>query len=280
MVQRAIGERHLVLMFDESLRLEEVVGQERLPRSIFYELRQLMHNEPQISFIYSLATPVETLLPEFQEMFKDALTLHVTYFSSKVARALVTEPVGEFYELSDRAIRYLLAFTGNHAYFTQAVCETLFYSWKRQPFKQVTYTEILAVRDEAIDSTMNNLLYLWIEATIAEKFVLAAIAAMKPGPDIRALDRHLKQAEIYLNQGHIKRALKGLYQREIIDSTTHPRIHLGMLRDWLRYAKSLRLVRGKFREYLPPVPPHGEPQIQPALTVALTRPWVREPARV
>jgi AAA+ ATPase superfamily predicted ATPase len=88
MVQGAIGERRLLLMFDESLLLEEVVAQEKLPRSIFDELRQLMHNDFQISFIYSLAAPVSTLLPEFQEMFKDALTLHVTYFCQKVARAL------------------------------------------------------------------------------------------------------------------------------------------------------------------------------------------------
>lgn len=34
-VQSAIGNRRLVLMFDESMRLEEVVLQERLPKSIF-----------------------------------------------------------------------------------------------------------------------------------------------------------------------------------------------------------------------------------------------------
>ncbi len=278
MVQRAIGERHLVLMFDESLLIEEVVGRERLPLRIFDSLRQLMHVDRQVSFIYSLAAPVSTLLPEFQEMFKDALLLHVTYFSVPVARALVTEPVAEFYELDDEAIRYLLALSGKHPYFTQALCNTLFFRWKQQPFTQVTCAEILAVRDKAIDSTMNNLLYLWIEATVAEKFVLAAIAAMKPGPDMPALERKLKQEGIFLNKEHIKRALKGLHQREIIDSPIYPRIRLGMLRDWLRHAKSLRLVRGKFHEYLPPVPLNGESQIKPAQSKALTRPWVREPA--
>jgi hypothetical protein len=56
---------------------------------------------------------------------------------------------------------------------------------------------------------MNNLLYLWIEATVAEKFVLAAIAAMKPGPDLRALERRLKQEEVYLNKYHRKNSIKG-----------------------------------------------------------------------
>lgn len=279
MVQSAIGERRLVLMFDESLRLSEVVAEKRLSKSIFDDLRQLMHND-FISFIYSLAAPVSTLQPEFKEMLKDALTLHVTYFPEKVARALVTEPVAEFYQLSDTAIGHLLSLTGSQPYFTQAFCESFFFQWKRQPFKQATSADILAVRDKAIDSTMNNLLYLWIEPTVAEKLVLAAIAGMKPGPDIRALERRLKEECIYLNKEHIKRALKGLHQREIIDSPIYPRIHLGMLRDWLRYAKNLRSVRGTFHEYLPPVPTGGQSQISPALTVGLTKPWVREPARV
>jgi hypothetical protein len=277
MVQSAIGERRLVLMFDESLRFEEVVIQERLPFSIFDDLRQLMQNEAQISFIYSLASPVSTLLPEFQKMFKDALTLHVTYFSQKVARALVTEPVAEFCEFSDAAIRYLLAFSGNHPYFTQAVCETLFLRFP--PATRITCADILSIRGDVTNSTMNNLGYLWIEATVAEKFVLAAIAQLKPSVDMWALERHLRQAGIYLNKAHIKRALKGLHQREIIDSTTHPRIHLGILRDWLRYAKSLDLIRGQFYEYLPPMM-GNVPLLSPALTAALTKPWIREPAQV
>jgi hypothetical protein len=278
-VKEILGERRLVLMFDESIRFEEVVKQDRW--LLMNQLLTLMESEEQISFIYSLATPVFTLQPEYQEMLKNAFLLHVTYFSEKVARALVREPVAQFYQFSDTAIKYLLTLTGRHPYFTQAICNKLFFRWERQQFKRATLADVEAVLDKTTNSYMINLSYLWIEATVAEKFVLGAIAEMEPDQaGVRTLDRHLRQASIYLGRSHIKRALKGLHQREIIDSPTHPRINLGILRYWLRYAKGLWLVSRKFREYLPPMPKgHTEPQLSPALTIALTKPWVRTPTR-
>jgi hypothetical protein len=186
--------------------------------------------------------------------------------------------VTEFYEFDEEAINYLLDLTGRHPYFTQAVCFMLFFHWKQQQFRRATCADVLAILGDTTNSTMNNLLYLWIEATIAEKFVLAAIAAISPSPDMWTLDRHLKQAGIHLGRKHIKMALKGLYQRELISSTTHPRINLGILRQWLRRAKGLWSVRQQFGEYLPPVLAHQEAGIEPVFTVALTTPWVRAQA--
>jgi hypothetical protein len=280
-VQSAIGERRLILMFDECMRLEDVIAQERLPTSIFDQFRSLMEQERHISVIYCLATVVSNLRPEFQEMLLNALSLHVTFLNEKAARALVTEPVTEFYEFDEEAINYLLDYTHRHPYFTQAFCRRVFFNWQDSQLTRATRADVLAALGKTTNSTMNNLGYLWIEATVAEKFVLAAIAEMEPEQaNVRSLDRHLRQASIYLGRSQIKRALKGLHQREVIDSLTHPRINLGILRYWLRGAKGLWLVSRKFREYLPPMPKgQTEPRLSPTLTVALTKPWVREPRK-
>lgn len=277
-VQSAIGQRRLVLMFDESMRLEEVVAEERLPKSIFHDLLTLMHSERQISFIYSLATLVSSLRPEYRAMLKEALTLHVTFLNDQAARALVTSPVAKFYEFDKEAEEYLLALTAHHPYFTQMLCRVLFDRWQRQQFRGATCTDVLAVVDKATNLAEINIHYLWQEATIAEKLVLVAMAEMKANRvSIPALDRHLKQATIYLGPKHIRNALRGLHQREIIDSSTHPSINMGMFRRWLRQAKSVSLVSEEFHEYLPPVPLNTRQEelgISPALRKALTRPWV------
>ena len=278
MTQAALGSRRLVLMFDESMRLEQVVAEERLPKSIFHDLLTLMHSERQISFIYSLATLVSNLQPEYRALFREALTLHVTFLNDQAARALVTEPVAKFYKFDEGAEEYLLALTAHHPYFTQMLCRALFRRWEQQRFRQARSADVLAVLDQAINSSSDNLNYLWIEATVAEKLVLAAMAEMKANRvSVRALDRHLKRATIYLGPKHIRNALRGLHQREIIDSSTYPRINMGMFRRWLRRAKSVSLVSEEFHEYLPPVPlntSQEEPEISPALRKALTRPWV------
>jgi len=279
MMQAALGSRRLVLMFDESMRLEQVVGEERLPKSIFHDLGALMHCERQISFIYSLATLVSNLRPEYRAMFREALTLHVTFLNDQAAHGLVTEPVAKFYKFDEDAEEYLLALTAHHPYFTQMLCLTLFYKWEQQHFRRATCPDILAVVDQATNSALLNIHYLWQEATIAEKLVLVAMAEMEANRvSVPALDRHLKRAGIYLGPSHIRSALRGLHQREIIDSSTPPRINMGMFRDWLSGAKDLWFVSQEFRDYLPPVPlntKQEEPEIEPARQKALTRPWVR-----
>jgi AAA+ ATPase superfamily predicted ATPase len=198
MVLSSIGPRRLVLMFDESLRLEEVMREERLPKSIFDDLLTLMEQQRQISFIYSLACVVSNLLPEHKAIFKVALSLHVTFLNEKAARALVTEPVAKFYEFDEDAIDYLLALTSRHAYFTQMLCSALFFRWKWQQLTRITAADVFALLNDAINSAMINIHYLWQEATIAEKVVLAAMAEMEADEvSVSTLERRIKQAGIY-----------------------------------------------------------------------------------
>lgn len=236
-----------------------------------------MEEERQISFIYSLASLVSSLRAEYRAMLREAFLLHVTFLNEQAAHALVTEPVAKFYEFDDEAEEYLLALTGSHAYFTQVICRTLFFRWEQQGFTRASSADVLAVLGNAINYS-DNLRYLWQEASIAEKFVLAAMAEMEANRvSVWALDRHLKRAGIYLGPKHIRNAFLGLHQREIIDSSTHPQINMGMFRRWLSRAKDLWFMSQEFRDYLPPVPLNAsqeEPDIEPALRNALTRPWV------
>ena len=83
-VRMALGGRCLLLMFDEAMRFQEAVVQNKLPKEIFAYLRSLIEHEHHLSFIFSLDRKVESLLPEYSRMLNVALTLHVSFISFNV----------------------------------------------------------------------------------------------------------------------------------------------------------------------------------------------------
>ncbi|MCP4536168.1 MAG: hypothetical protein GY832_03390 [Chloroflexi bacterium] len=242
----AIGERRLLLMFDEAVRFEETVLSGQLERDVFNYLRSLMQHEPDLSFIFSLGSKLEHMRPEYALLFNTALYIKVSFLDEVSARALITEPVSGLYIFEEDAINRLLTCTSRHPYFTQVLCHTLFTRWERERWNRVTPTQVDAVLDEATDLTIANLQYIWNEANRTEKLVLAALAEIKSGKaNVDTLLRHLEQGGTRLKRPKIVRALSELERRLVIDSSAHPRFCIALVYRWLAREKPLDWVRGE-----------------------------------
>jgi hypothetical protein len=254
-LRQAIGERRLLLMFDEATRLEEMVAAGRLERDVFDYLRSLMQHERGLSFIFSLSSKLEQMQQEYALMFNTALHLQVSFLDQAAAHALLTEPVADCYTFDDKAIEQLLALTSRHPYFTQLLCHALFSRWERERWMQVTPVQVNAVLDEAMDLSIANLQYIWNEANRAEKFVLAALAEMEPGQaDAATLNHRLEQENVHLEQAEVARALNGLARNEVLDSPARPCFSVELVRRWLAREKPLAWVREELQSSPPPAP--------------------------
>jgi len=248
----AIGERRLLLMFDETVRLEEAVSAGRLERDVFDYLRSLMQHERDLSFIFSLGSKLEHMQQEYALLFNVALNLTISFLDEDAARALVTEPVAGLYTFDDSAVEHLLTLTSRHPYFTQLLCHALFTHWEQEGWSRVTSNEVDAVLDEAGSLAVANLQYVWNEANRAEKFVLAALAEMEPGEmDAAALGRRLRRAGVRLGRAEVARALNSLARREVIISPAHPRFSVELIRRWLAREKPLAWVQEELRGLAP-----------------------------
>ncbi|HEY72811.1 MAG: hypothetical protein B6I35_05540 [Anaerolineaceae bacterium 4572_32.2] len=248
----AIGERRLLLMFDETVRLEEAVSAGRLERGIFDYLRSLMQHERDLSFIFSLGSKLEHMQQEYALLFNVALNLTVSFLDEDSAHALVTEPVADLYTFDDSAVEHLLTLTSRHPYFTQLLCHALFTHWEQEDWSRVTSNEVDAVLDEAGSLAVANLQYVWNEASRAEKFVLAALAGMGPGEvDAAALGRRLRRAGVRLGRAEVAHALNSLARREVIISPAHPRFSVELIRRWLTREKPLAWVQEELRDLMP-----------------------------
>ena len=71
-VWNLIGDRRLMLMFDEAVRLEEQVEAGRLGKDVFDYLRHLMQHGERLRFIYSLGSKIEQMKKEYSVLFNVA----------------------------------------------------------------------------------------------------------------------------------------------------------------------------------------------------------------
>ena len=170
-----IGDRRLLLMFDEAVRLEEQVQAGKLEIQVFDYLRHLMQHHPRLSFLFSLGSGLEEMQKEYAFLFNVALYKKISFLDRASAEALITKPVADRCPFQSQAVQRILEVTSGHPYFTQLICHSLFN--RCLDASSVTVSDVEQVLDEAVERGLAVLKHIWEESAPGEKAVLAAIAA-------------------------------------------------------------------------------------------------------
>ena len=170
-----IGDRHLLLMLDEAIRLEEQVKAGKLDIQVFDYLRHLMQHHPRLNFLFSLGSGLEEMQKEYAFLFNVALYKKISFLDRASAEALITEPVKGGCPFHPAAVERILDVTSGHPYFIQLICHSLFN--RCQGAGGVTLPDVEGVLDEAVERGLAVLKHVWEDSTPGEKAVLAALAA-------------------------------------------------------------------------------------------------------
>ena len=94
-VWEAIGDRHLLLMIDEALRLEEQVQAGKLEPQVFDHIRSLVQHSPRLNVIFSIGSRLTQLEGrEFEVLFNIALYKEISFLDRRSGEALITGPGG------------------------------------------------------------------------------------------------------------------------------------------------------------------------------------------
>src|SRR5215204_6342137 len=180
-VLEAIGNRHLVLMLDEVVRLQEQVEAGKMEKEIFVYLRHLMQHHERLTFLFSLGSGLEEMSKEYALLFNVALYKKISFLDHDAAVALIRQPVEELYEVEPGAVERILEITSGHPYFTQLICHGVFNRWQRTRTPRVGRDDVDAVIDEAVERGLAVLKHVWEDSTPGEKAVLAGMAALSEG---------------------------------------------------------------------------------------------------
>lgn len=236
-VREALGERRLVLLWDEYEELAQRVGSGVLGQEVYGYLRHLMQHQPQLGWVFA-GTHGLADLPgaHWTALFSGAAHRRVGRLDGESVRRLATEPAQGYLDYDDLALERLMSLTGGHPYFLQVLCHGLVLAANRNRRVFVAAEDVEAVAPAALDMAEAHLLALWRELAPAEQGVAVAAARLidrREPASAESIARLLPDEAAET----LDAALASLVQREVLTDDRRwggYRFVLDLQRRWMR----------------------------------------------
>jgi hypothetical protein len=181
-VRQTVGDRHLLIMFDEFEELESAVDRGNLDPSIFGFLRHLVQHSDNLSVIFCGTHRLEELASDYWSvLFNISLYRQIAFLEQSEALRLIQEPVAEYgMRYDDLALDKIWRVTAGHPYFLQLLCHSLVNRHNKTERNYITISDVNAALDEILASGEAHFVYLWTEATPEQRLILAVLSRMTP----------------------------------------------------------------------------------------------------
>lgn len=241
-VCQALGDKNLLLMFDEFEELQKRVEDGKLTADIFPYLRNLMQHERRVDFVFAGTHKLEELAAEYWSiLFNIAEYKKITFLDYAEVTRLVTQPVAPYgLEYDPLAIERIYQVTAGHPYFTQLVCHELVAYHNETRRSYLTTTEVNAALENIIERGEAHFKYIWAESSTSQRLVLLALAELLEANDAatsKDVEGVLHKRGRPLNGHDLPQALSSLESRDIL-MRADPRSNLyrfrvDLIRRWI-----------------------------------------------
>jgi cytoskeletal protein RodZ len=249
---QALSPRRMLLMFDETDRLEERIRDGDLPVDVFDYLRSLIQEQTQLNFLFTLGNRIEEVRAASSQLFNLAVYRKISFLDPDFAEDLITGPVTKHYTYTPEAIERIYRLTSGQPYYTQLLCHNVFSRWANEKPEQIDVDDVEAVLEDAIEQATPNLQFAWDDSSTVEKALLAALADRMPhyqaGVMRRNMDRALRREKMYPPVGDQTTGLKRLFERDINNNQEPYEFRVGLMQIWLSQYKHLEWVHEELGE--------------------------------
>jgi hypothetical protein len=246
-VWTAIGDRHILLMLDEVIRLQEQIEAGKLDKSVFEYLRHLMQHSDRLNFLFSLGSGLEEMAKEYAFLFNVGLYRKISFLTRDAATALITQPVKDYYKLEPSAVDRIFSITSGHPYFTQLLCHSLFNQWLQHRSPLIRADDVNPVLNEVVERGLAVLKQVWDDSTPGEKAVLAAMSAAmgkRSHPiGLAEIDRAWSGLEVVIPENEKARAMRSLIARDVIIGEDKYQFAIELQRMWIQKYEKLEWVK-------------------------------------
>lgn len=260
-VSQTIGNRHILVLFDEFEELETAVRRGRIDPAIFPYLRHLMQHTNNLSIIFCGTHRLEELAADYWNvLFNISLYKQVGFLERAEALRLIQEPIASFgMAYDDLALDKMWRVTAGHPYFLQLMCHSLVNRHNKLQKSYMTIADVNAALDEILNAGEAHFIYMWQEASPPERLVLTALSHMMPitghATPGELLD-YLETKGAMLMRPQVEQALHNLTLRDILQVVGDGdrmagrlyRWRLGLLGLWVEKFKSIRRVIDEWME--------------------------------
>ncbi len=176
----ALGEKRLLLLFDEFEELQGLVEAGHLGTGIFPFLRNLMQHEEKVDFLFSGTHKLEELAAEYWSiLFNIATYKKISFLEPDEVRRLITEPVAPYgMEYDPLAVEQILRVTAGHPFLTQLVCHEMVAYHNEVERSYLTVADVDTVLERIAERGEAHFKYIWSEADSQERAVMLALAEL------------------------------------------------------------------------------------------------------
>ena len=269
-----LGERRLLLTFDEFDTLEQPEVRDMLAKPLILTLRRMFELE-KLSFIFSIGSSghkLENMQASYTDFFKTALYRKISFLGREDCFQLITRPVSEVLEYEAKARQRIYETTAGHPYFTQLVCHELFSLCQKTGKRSLSAEDVDGILDDVIERGTVNLKFTWDEASSLEKWVMACLASTAGSPQppsgsplaggrevvgsalaggrvLAALKERLHEQRVRYSEPDLNAALIHLRDKDVLGEDNRFVIYL--LQRWLAKNRPLDRVREELVEVNP-----------------------------
>ncbi|MBK8988914.1 MAG: ATP-binding protein [Chloroflexi bacterium] len=236
-----LGDKNLLLMFDEFEEMQRRVDDGRLQPEILQFLRNLMQHEDRVDFVFSGTHKLEELGAEYWSiLFNIASYKPITFLSAADMRRLIEEPVAAYnLEYDPLAVERMIKVTAGHPYFAQLVLHEMVVYHNETQRSYLTVMDVDRGLERIVGRGEAHFKFIWAESSPEARTVLQAVSELLIGQETV----HVKDLRAFLaRQGYQsaddwQQALTDLEGRDILtrQSAKSPlyRFKVDLIRLWI-----------------------------------------------
>ena len=251
-LSQAIGDRRLLLIFDEFDSLEEPTAKEMLAQDLVPYLSRLMHAPGPLAFIFCIGSSgrkLEHMQASYTDFFRIALYRKISFLEKEEAARLITQPAAGVIEYAPQAVEDIFRITSGHPYFTQLLCHELFGYCQKSGKTRIAPRDVEALLDDVVERGTVNLKFVWDDASDSERYVLTALSLSEDGRDAKSIHKFLQGKKVRLSQREVGDSLRHLQEKDVLASDNTFTVDL--MRLWLLENQPLERVIEELIEVSP-----------------------------
>jgi photosystem II stability/assembly factor-like uncharacterized protein/tetratricopeptide (TPR) repeat protein len=247
-----LGDRSLLLVFDEFDSLEDPTAKEMLGQDLIPYFSRMMHGAERVNFIFSIGSSghkLEHMQADYTEFFRVALYRKISFLEPDQARKLIVEPVRDLMTYEEDAVERIVALTSGHPYFTQLTCHELFAQAQRTDDWHVGLDDVEAILPDVIERGTVNLKFVWDDASDTERYTLATLGLLGRPAAKEEIHTTLREHKVRISEEEVGTALLNLNIKDVLASEHEFTVDL--MRLWLQQNRPLERVVEELAEKHP-----------------------------
>jgi hypothetical protein len=178
-ISERLGDKKLVLMFDEYELFETHIDKNRFSTDILNVLAGWMEHRAGVFIIFTGSDKLEARNPRYWEHFLGkALHRRISFLSEADSMRLIRDPVRDSVYYDEEVPGEIYTLTAGQPFYTQVLCQSLVDHLNEKKKNRVSLDDVREVTREIIENPLPQMIFSWTSLSALEKVSISIIAEL------------------------------------------------------------------------------------------------------